>query len=126
MLIRPSLLLIAATLGLGAAPPPSRDAVLNETLKPYSGPSERGVDVSTLTGKVMCGYQGWFNAEGDGADRGWVHWTKRRGPLGPGNAKIDLWPDVSELAPDERFATDFKRPDGSTAEVFSSFKKPTV
>jgi hypothetical protein len=83
-------------------------------------------DTVTLTGKVMCGYQGWFNCEGDGAERGWVHWTKARGPLAPGNAKIDLWPDVSELAPGERFATGFKHADGRTAEVFSSFKKETV
>ena len=84
------------------------------------------VDTSTLTGKVMCGYQGWFNCEGDGADRGWVHWTKRRGPLGPGNAKIDLWPDVSELGADERFATGFTNASGKPLEVFSSFKKATV
>lgn len=84
------------------------------------------MDTSTLTGKVLCGYQGWFNTEGDGADRGFVHWTKRRGPLAPGNAKIDLWPDVSELSADERFATGFKHADGRAAEVFSSFKQATV
>ena len=84
------------------------------------------VDAGTLTGKVMCGYQGWFACEGDGAERGWVHWMKGRGPLAPGNAKIDLWPDVSELGADERFATDFKHTDGRVAEVFSSFKKETV
>src|SRR5215210_615852 len=88
--------------------------------------SERAVDTSTLTGKVMCGYQGWFACEGDGAERGWVHWTKRRGPLGPGNAKIDLWPDVSELGADERFATGFTNAAGRTLEVFSSFKQATV
>jgi len=33
---------------------------------------------------------------------------------------------VSELAPDERFATGFTHPDGSPAEVFSSFNKETV
>src|SRR6185436_8627944 len=73
----------------------TRDSVQAETLHPYTGPSVARVDTSTLSNKVMCGYQGWFNAEGDGAERGWVHWTKRRGPLAPGNAKIDLWPDVS-------------------------------
>lgn len=84
------------------------------------------VDASTLTGKVMCGYQGWFNCEGDGAERGWVHWTKRGGALRPGNAKIDLWPDVSELGPDERFPTGFTNAHGRVAEVFSSFKQATV
>ncbi len=84
------------------------------------------VDASSLTGKVMCGYQGWFNCEGDGAERGWFHWTKRRGPLASGNAKVDLWPDVSELGPDERFATGFTNAQGRVMEVFSSFKRSTV
>jgi hypothetical protein len=108
------------------SPPLTREAVEAETLRPYPGPSVRGVDVSTLEGKVMCGYQGWFNAEGDGAERGFVHWTKRRGPLASGNAKIDLWPDLSELGSEERFPTGFKHADGRAAEVFSSFKRPTV
>ena len=84
------------------------------------------VDATTLTGKVMCGYQGWFNCEGDGAERGWVHWTKRGGGLKPGNAKIDLWPDVSELGADERFATGFTNANGQVAQVFSSYKQATV
>jgi hypothetical protein len=46
--------------------------------------------------------------------------------LAPGNAKIDLWPDVRELGADERFRTGFQHADGRVAEVFSSFKKPTV
>ena len=108
------------------AAPPTRDAVLAETLVRYTGPSERGVDTSTLTGKVMCGYQGWFACEGDGSGIGNQHWTKRGGPLSPGNAKIDLWPDVSELSADERFATGFQLADGKPAEVFSSSKLPTV
>lgn len=97
-----------------------------ETLAAYTGPSVKGVDTSTLGGKVMCGYQGRFNAEGDGADRGWVHWTRWKGPFAPGNAKVDLWPDVSELTPDERFPTGFKFADGRAAQVFSSFKQATV
>lgn len=101
-----------------------REMVLSE-LQPYAGPSVKGVDTSTLSNKVMCGYQGWFNVAEDGAGRGWFHWSKG-GTLAPGNAKIDLWPDVSELGADERFATGFTNTDGHAAEVFSSFKKATV
>lgn len=111
----------------GQSAPLTRDAILAETLQPYTGPSERGVDTSTLDGKVMCGYQGWFACEGDGSDFGWFHWSKSRNrPLAPGNAKVDMWPDVSELGPEERFPTGFKHVDGRAAEVFSSFNKPTV
>lgn len=93
----------------------------------YEGPVVKGVDTSTLDGKVMCGYQGWFSTPGDGSLlNGWQHWTKGRGPMADGNAKVDYWPDVSELSPAERFPTDFKLPDGRPAEVFSSFKKVTV
>lgn len=47
-------------------------------LAPYNGPIARGVDTSTLTGKVKVSYQGGFNCEGDGADLGWTHWAKNR------------------------------------------------
>ncbi len=93
----------------------------------YTGPVVKGVDTKTLTGKVMCGYQGWFGAPGDGrSEDNWRHWTKDQGPLADGNAKVDLWPDVSELEADQRFPTGFKMADGSPAEVFSSFKRTTV
>ncbi len=125
-LCRYGLALALTFVSINAAEPLTREQVLAETLHPYDGPSARGVDISTLTGKVMCGYQGWFNAEGDGAERGWVHWTRHRGGMSQGNAKVDLWPDVSELKADERIATGFPHQDGRAAEVFSSFKKPTV
>ena len=52
----------------------------------------------------------------------------RRGPARsrPQNVKVDLWPDVSELGPQERFDTAFHHADGSVAQVFSSFRKETV
>jgi hypothetical protein len=75
----------------------------------------------TMTGKIMCGYQGWFNAPGDGANLGWKHAGSK-----PGEVNFDLWPDVSELDADERFATEFKHKDGSVAELFSSYKEKTV
>ena len=96
-------------------------------LQAYTGPSNPGVDTQTLTHKVMCGYQGWFNCEGDGANLGWVHWGRgRKDPMGPGNVTIDLWPNVSEYAADELYATDFKNADGSPAQVFSSHSRKTV
>lgn len=98
-----------------------------KNLGPYTGPVVKGVDTSTLTGKVMCGYQGWFGAPGDGSPvAGWRHWATRQGPFADGNAKVDLWPDVSELTPAELFATGFKLSNGCPAEVFSSYKKQTV
>jgi len=96
-------------------------------LAPYTGPSVRGVDTSALTGKVMCGYQGWFNCEGDGAGLGWTHWARNKSkPLAPGNVHVDLWPDVTELTPSERFTTGFKFADGRPAELFSSYNRETV
>lgn len=107
------------------AAPLTRESVNAATLQPYDGPSIRGVDASTLTGRTMCGYQGWFNAEGDGMELHFRHWAK--GPsLEPGTARIDLWPDMTEFTPAERFATGFKHRDGRIAEVFSSARRETV
>ncbi len=103
------------------------DEVRVVAIKPYKGAIVRGVDTQTLFHKVMCGYQGWFGVPGDGSSgRGWRHWTKRRGELEDGNAKVDLWPDVSDLSPADRFPTGFRLADGRPAEVFSSFRKTTV
>lgn len=102
----------------------SREDVVAE-MKPYAAEAVRGVDVSTLTGKVMCGYQGWFCTPDDGAGRGWVHYA-RGGRFEPGSCNIDLWPDVSELDHDEKFATPFRHADDSVAYVFSSHREKTV
>jgi len=116
----------SASLAQIPSPPKTLAEARDRTLVPYTGPTNPGVDVSTLNGKVVVGYQGWFNVPDDGAGRGWIHWTKHRGELADGNAKFDLWPDVSELGADERFASGFKLSDGKPAEVFSSFNRQTV
>jgi len=118
--MRFALLLSLSFLVAAQAPP-------DDPLQPYTGPSIKGVDPGTLTGKVMVGYQGWFSAEGDGSGRGWGHWTKNRSkPFDAANTKVDLWPDLTEFAPEEKFATSLSHADGRKAEVFSSFRKATV
>ena len=97
---------------------------LSESLAPYTGPIKKGVDSSTLYNKVMCGYQGWFMAKGDGYGMGFVHWggVDRDSP----QSTVDLWPDMTECDPDEIFPTNYRHQDGSTANVFSSTVKKTV
>lgn len=84
-------------------------------------------EASSLDGKILVGYQGWFNCEGDGSKLGWTHWTKDfRKKLGPNNVAVDLWPDVSEFGANELYSTAFKNADGSVAKVFSSADEKTV
>ena len=81
------------------------------------------VDNSTLDGKVMFGYQGWFNHPDDGAELGWVHWGNFYEPL---NSTVDMYPDMREYGSDEKYDAHLTFPDGSMAPVFSSFNRNTV
>lgn len=74
-------------------------------------------------GRVMCGYQGWFRAEGDGSDNGWEHFG-RGGKFDPKNCVIDYWPEVSEYA--KTYPTGFKARDGRPARVFSPWDASTL
>lgn len=80
-----------------------------------------------LRGRVLCGYQGWFAAEGDGAGIGWQHW-KRTDRLDPAEEQltVDLLPDVSELAAADRFPLGIVGAAGPPVEVFSSYREATV
>ena len=93
-------------------------------------PLESGVvrvDASTLTGKVMCGYQGWFRAATDGEKQDWKHYRNQTSKqFKPGEAGIEFWPDLTEFAAHERFDTEFRHANGSVAQVFSSAVRDTV
>jgi hypothetical protein len=74
-------------------------------------------------GLVMCGYQGWFRAAGDGSGAGWVHYGNQ-GKLDATHIHLDLWPDVSEYA--KTYATGLTNQDGNPARVFSSADESTT
>jgi hypothetical protein len=84
------------------------------------------VDPSTLTGKLLMGYQGWFACPGDGsAQNSWVHWFGNNTPTAA-NAHFDFWPDTSELDADELFSTSMTYSNGSPAKLYSAYKQKTV
>lgn len=77
---------------------------------------------TTLSGKVIVGYQGWFGCPGDSAGTPtWRHWFNAAGTLA-----VDMLPDVSALPASERCATPMRHPDGSPVYVFSSRNYGTV
>src|SRR5207248_2188067 len=61
------------------------------------------VDSSTLDGKVLFGYQGWFGCPDDALqEKNWSHWA--RGTPAADTLVIDMYPDLRELDADERCA----------------------
>ena len=85
------------------------------------------MDATTLHRKIMCGYQGWFNCPGDGANLGWVHWSDHSNRIGPETLKFDLWPDMSDYSAEEQYpAPGFTYPDGKPATLFSSHNPRTI
>lgn len=92
--------------------------------RPYATPA---VDATTLDGKLMFGYQGWFGCPGDGSPGAtWRHWFARGASPAAETLRIDMWPDTSELSAGERCETGLVRSDGEPAVLFSSFNPHTV
>ena len=75
---------------------------------------------TSYKGLVMAGYQGWFNAKGDGSDRGWNHY----GNIDKAQIRVELWPEISEYK--KTYPTPFKFSDGKTASLFSSYDESSV
>ena len=74
-------------------------------------------------GLVMAGYQGWHNTPTDGANRGWGHYLQN-GVFGPGNLKIDIWPELSEYK--IMYPTPFFHKDSSVAMLPSDHDYATT
>jgi predicted outer membrane repeat protein len=109
-----------------------RTELLSFPNRPYQEFTDTNVDLSVSTentsilGKVLAGYQGWFNTPTDGSNRGWQHYKTASGAFEPGEVTVDFWPDMSEADVDEKYATPFFHKDGSLATVFSSANIKTV
>ena len=98
------------------------------TVGPPAYLNEAPVDTSTIVGKVVAGYQGWFRTPNDDGDTGWEHYIPNWGnPMTPSEIAIDMWPDMTEFTPAEKHdATGFTNQDGSQTTVFSSDSYRTV
>jgi autotransporter-associated beta strand protein len=92
----------------------------------YTGPARDYVDPSSLKGKVMAGYQGWFRTPNDIEDGGWRHWVRDQ-TMAPENFTVDMWPDLTEYDPASLFrAGNVTTASGGPAHVFSSATYPAV
>ncbi len=84
------------------------------------------VDNSTLQGKAMFGYQGWFGHPKDKSPRpNYWHWGNMD-LIGMGPLEVEMYPDLREHCADEKYPTAYTLPNGKVAEVFSAGNKQTV
>jgi hypothetical protein len=80
----------------------------------------------SIIGKVMCGYQGWFNTPSDGTGRNWVHWANNASSFTPTNCHVDMWPDMNDMTAGEKFEATAFLNGNSHYYVFSSHNHDTV
>jgi hypothetical protein len=86
------------------------------------------VTSSTLTNKILVGYQGWFTYPGDGAPiNKWKHWFGTEGVPAVNNLTVDMYPSMDEYDPaDLTDASPLTMKDGTKAKFYSSAKPGVV
>ncbi|MFF0724375.1 glycoside hydrolase family 71/99-like protein [Streptomyces sp. NPDC004134] len=94
---------------------------------PLSSKADAAPGRHTVTGQVYAGYQGWFNAPGDGSPRNsWRHWANNSAPS-PGNQSFELYPDMTAYPASARFQTGYAPlGNGQPATLFSSYPTAVV
>jgi len=86
----------------------------------YTGPVRDEVDPTSLKGKVMTGYQGWFRMPNDINDNGWSHWIRGQ-TMESQYYTIDMWPDLTQYDPASLVrAGNISTTGGAPAYLFSS------
>jgi len=78
------------------------------------------VDRRTLTGKLIMGYQGWFNCPGDGTTVGWWHWFTGSDPT------VDNLPNAADYPAAQRCVTTMLDAGGNPVDLFSDADPATV
>ncbi len=82
------------------------------------------VDFTTLSNKVVTGYQGWHWAKGDLSPfNNWNHWCGSD-PAQPSNCHMDMYPDMTEYT--KSYPTLYQRPDGTPMRLYSAADYSTV
>jgi hypothetical protein len=132
--MRKTCLLIIAVILVSCNVPgkiPPQPTVTDIPVTPTTVPTETPlphttIDASTMEHKLMMGYQGWFTCPGDGSKiNGYLHWFRSNTP-DAANFRVDMWPDASELTPQERCPTNMKYPNGQPAYLYSAYNPQTV
>lgn len=87
----------------------------------------------SVTGKLICGYQAWFNCYGDGSPvERWAHWSpgnyRSDTPKpAPGRITFEAFPDISEYPATSLFQTALGNlHDGRNARLFSSWPQASI
>jgi hypothetical protein len=78
-----------------------------------------------VVGKVIVGYQAWFQCSGDGSPaKGWRHWARQKQPV-CGFQSFELYPDTREY--EKVYDTGYENlGNGSKAVLFSSHDGCTI
>ncbi|MCX6602777.1 MAG: hypothetical protein NTV52_04210 [Acidobacteria bacterium] len=85
----------------------------------------QAVDATTLQGKVLMGYQGWFRCPGGGPlGSNWSHWAG--GTPTAATLQIDMYPDLREFDLDELCVVPNMTIGAEPARLFSSGSSKTV
>ena len=84
------------------------------------------IDNTTIKGKALFGYQGWFGCPQDNTGPSWVHWFDYDKAPVSSSLTVDLWPDTTELTPSELCPTQVLTADGQPLNGYSGYNLLTV
>ncbi|KAL7935899.1 hypothetical protein V8C35DRAFT_333677 [Trichoderma chlorosporum] len=84
---------------------------------PHPPRAAAAIDASTIQGKWLYGYQGWFRKPGTGVNN---HWSADGNTPGPSNIEIDFIPDVTGYPSNCLFNTELTLPNGQPAQFYDS------